>query len=589
MGWNSFFHDRTGKEGLRIAGYMRIGFALMFLIDRIMMLFQLDELFNPEYGLMPYRITSQNYQLSDWNQYSLFSFFPESMAFIWIMAGIGILQGFILLLGATNYLRFHLFGLYINIMSFQNHNALLWDGEDNMFRIWVILFLFLPLDHCTIYDRFGFGSQPPSCSWPLTTSWPMWPIRLFQFEVSIIYVGASLGKLAMPYWQDGSSIYRLTYGIDDYPGIFNPEFLYGRYGPLMIMSYSSLFLEGVCYMTVWIRPLRTLSVFLMVVLHIGIDLGMNMHMFEWLSILGWCVFLIQPKAANEKSIKMPKNKDHADTEPSANINNKSKVSIVGSFVWKTLVNLYVIFFTVSILLDCFPYKEVTVWLPTSARASWKNFIKKKEEFFETKLDPYLTAVGLSQQGDWGMYSNVVVNEDVWRIDAELTNGTIVRSIWRSPNWHEYTNWERKFHCRTMNYFGAVLEEKLELEHLIGLKTKPFIDEHPDVQTLFYVTESVTHAKIKMESTGGFWDPVVKHPMNVYEEENSMILNRQKDGEFVVTFFQPNDDGAEEVTDFDPEYDYEGDPDWDYDFGDDDDEYDDVDDDYESDPSPSDEL
>ena len=289
--WDSFFHARTGIQGCKVAGYMRMGFALCFLIDRIIMLFFLDFYFSPTNGVMPFRVTRHNWDLIGWHQKSLFALFPESEAFLWMMAIIGILQGVILFLGATRHLRFHMLCLWWNILSFKNHNVLFWDGEDDLFKLWAFLLLFFPLDHCTIYDRFGFHTSLDLAS----SSWPMWPFRIFQIEVMLIYMGASLAKVVVEEWQDGSALFRISYGIQDYPGIFNPELLFGRYGSLKLLTWSSVLVEGLCYITVWIPALRNWSVRLMMLFHVGIDLSMNMNMFEWLACVGWCVLLIQPE------------------------------------------------------------------------------------------------------------------------------------------------------------------------------------------------------------------------------------------------------------------------------------------------------
>lgn len=509
--WDSFFHDKTGVQGCLIAGYLRSGFALIFLIDRTIQLFNLEYFFSPDRGVLPYRVSSQNYEIADWGRWSIFQWFPESNEFLWIFAGIGILQGIILLLGATAYPRLHLFGIYLNIMSFGNHNCLMWDAEDTMLRLWAIMFLFFPLNHCTIYDRFGLS---PSS---LSSSWPMWPFRIFQIEMLIVYMGASLGKFKAPAWQEGTAIYYISYGIGDYPGIFNPDFLYGRYGPLKLMAYTAMLLEGTCYISVWIPATRKLSIALMLILHIGIDLGMNMHMFEWLSILGWFVFLIQPTPTivgeiNTEEIKSPSGKKTLGV----------KTSIL-SLCKKTLTNVFVASFIISISLDSAPWNEIGKFLPTALKPARRKLMDARTKYFTYGLDYYLTSIGLSQGGDWGMYTDVFASINKYRIDAMLTNGTRVDNIWRSPDWSKMSNWHRKFNSRNINYYGHLPESEGELLHLMELASKPFLEQRNIVYSLTFVMECKDHKAHKMESsTGGFWGPVVKHPMNVLSEIEILV-------------------------------------------------------------------
>lgn len=511
--WDTFFHERTGIQGCRIAGYMRIGFALTFLIDRVIQLINLDFFFSPQDGVMPYSVTRKNIELADWNQYSIFALFPESNEFVWIVACIGILQGVILLLGATKYLRFHLFGIYLSLMSFQNHNCLMWDGEDNMFRVWVILFLFFPLDHCTIYDGFGFGSSSSSVS----SSWPMWPFRLFQIEMFVIYMGASLGKMGGPRWRNGSAIYFLSYGVGDYPGIYNPDFIFEYYGPLKLMTWSALLLESVCYITVWFPSMRKVSVCLMVAFHIGIDLTMSMHMFEWLSCLGWVVYLIQP----------PNTTDAETKTTTADKERKITKSTLGSFCKKTLINVFVAFFVFQIFLDSAPFDYIEKAVPKSHLPAYKKF-KDKRDDLHMIIDTYLTPIGLSQGGDWGMYTDTTAVLEDFRIDAQLADGTQVDNIWRSPDWANMSNWKRKFLSRHVNFYGeisSVVDYPNEILHFMKLTSKPFLEQNKKstVQTLTFVKVSNTHKYHRMESTGGFWDRVVRHPMDVSTEEKVLVL------------------------------------------------------------------
>ena len=488
---------------------MRIGFALCFLVDRILMLFFLDFYFSPTKGVMPYRVTGHNWELVGWHQYSLFLLFPESEAFLWMFSGLGILQGVILLMGATRHLRWHMFGIYLNIMSFRNHNTLYWDGEDDMFRIWAFLLLFFPLDHCTIYDGFGTKTKPTSQS-----SWPMWIFRLFQIEIMVIYMGASLAKAVVPDWQNGSAIFSITYGIQDFPGIFNPELLFGRYGPLKILTWNSLLVEGTCYLTVWIPSLRKLSIGLMILFHVGIDLSMNMHMFEWLSCVGWLVFFVQPETDNDG--------EKAETKSLTKKNKKNKKANVGSFLKTAVINGFVASFIVSISMDCIPFDAIGILLPESITPSWGKVHFARNRIFHNYIDPILTPLGLAQGGDWGMYTDVeqvVVN---LRLDTQLTNGTIVKNIWRSPDWFQMTNWERKFHCREANFYDALVDNKNELLYFVEVMSKSFVEEN-DVKALEVIKENRAHYKLKMKSSGGFWSPVLKPPMNAYFEETALKL------------------------------------------------------------------
>ncbi len=491
---------------------MRIGFCLCFLMDRILMLFFLDHYFSPTRGVMPYNVTRHNWELVGWNQYSLFALFPDSEAFLWIFSAMGILQGILVLLGATRWLRLHMLGIYLNILSFKNHNTLYWDGEDDMLRIWAFFLLFFPLDHCTVYDRFGVpSSQKCITNTNATKSWPMWIFRLFQIELVVIYMGASLAKAVVPTWQNGSAMFRISYGIQDFPGIFNPEFLFGRYGPLKLLTWSALLVEGTCYITVWLPALRKTSIVLMILFHVGIDLSMNMHIFEWLSCIGWCVFWIQPEPRN--------NKENVETDKNGKTSTKKHS---GSFLKKALLNGFIASFIFSISLDCIPFDAIGIIVPESITPAWGKIHAARNHIFNTYVDRILTPIGLAQGGDWGMYTNVDQEIIVLRLDAQLINGTVVKNIWRSRDWSQMTNWERKFYCRDGNFYESLPDNKNELLHFVEVISKSFVKEN-DVSALRVNKEIRAHYKLKMKSSGGFWGPVLRPPMDAFFEETALKL------------------------------------------------------------------
>ena len=542
--WESFFHSRTTVDGCRIAGYIRIGFIILFLIDRIFLIKDLDYFFSPQRGILPYRVTRNNDELTDHNNgWTLFQLAPESATLIWIVYYVGMIHGLILLIGITTFPRLHLLGLYINMLSFHNHNVMIWDGEDSMFRLWCFLLFFFPLHHCTIYDGWGRHISSTTAS-----SWPMWPFRIFQIEVVLIYMGASLGKLAEEFWKDGSAIYRLTYGIDDYPGIFNPDIIFASYGPLKILCWSALFLESTCYWTVWVPALRKISVASMILLHIGIDLSMNMHMFEWLSCLGLTVFLIQPSTnnknvddtdpnnagndngngnennnpgnstsgrdngnenenenENKNEYKNENESNHTKTTSSSDQKLKIRRIYVFTFFKKAMINIFVASFVLLLSIDAMPFEYFMKFAPKQFTPYLKQFLVQREEVFSVYFLPFLSHLGISQGGDWSMYTNVVVTRTSYRIDAILRDGTTVANVWQSPDWSSMSNWERKRASRRTNYFNNINESLDELIHLIEVMTKPFVEQDHVVDMLTFIGEYKDHKIHDMKSSGGWFE------------------------------------------------------------------------------------
>lgn len=90
--WDDFFHARTGIDGCRLGGWMRISFAVLYLFDRLVLGLQLKYLFSPTTGLVPYSV-GQDHPYAQPYEWSAFALAPESDTFLWAFYGLGVLHG----------------------------------------------------------------------------------------------------------------------------------------------------------------------------------------------------------------------------------------------------------------------------------------------------------------------------------------------------------------------------------------------------------------------------------------------------------------------------------------------------------------
>lgn len=135
MGWNTFFHSRMGPDGLKMVGWLRIFYALLIIADRLCFAMDLEFLLSPTKGVVNYRLGQLAPGLTKL-MWSLFALAPDSEAFLWGLHYLGALQALLLLLGIAP--RFQLACLFVNMVSFQHHNLMVWDAEDHMFKIWYV-------------------------------------------------------------------------------------------------------------------------------------------------------------------------------------------------------------------------------------------------------------------------------------------------------------------------------------------------------------------------------------------------------------------------------------------------------------------
>ena len=133
MTWNSFFHSRFGPQGMQLVGWLRIFYGFLIVADRLCLSLDLDFLLSPTHGVLNYHAAQQNPQVMP-QMLTLFALAPDSELLLWGLHYLGMVQAVLLMLGIAP--KFQLVCLYINMLSFQHQNHMLWDGEDRMYKLW---------------------------------------------------------------------------------------------------------------------------------------------------------------------------------------------------------------------------------------------------------------------------------------------------------------------------------------------------------------------------------------------------------------------------------------------------------------------
>lgn len=110
---------------------------------------------------------------------------------------------------------------------------------------------------------------------PRSTVVPLWPLRVIQFQVALVYLRTAMAKLATEPWLDGSAVYYALHamGNDVFPWILEQRLL------LTLLTYLALTIEfGFAFLVFW-RPTRWLAIVSAGLLHLGIDVLMAIRFF----------------------------------------------------------------------------------------------------------------------------------------------------------------------------------------------------------------------------------------------------------------------------------------------------------------------
>jgi len=310
-----FFDAPCGESGLKYAGIIRILFALLFLYDRILLGFQLDFFYGVYdengIGVLPPLSSRGEIGRSELDQgpwFNLFDILEEYDGFmVKMLYGFGIFHAVCLLYGV--YSRFNAFCIYVNIVSFQNRGVnMMFDKQDDLMLLVSFYLIFLPLSYK--YTAIDLGLKQPSKS---SSSYPrMWPFRLLQIQTACLFTGVGHAKLVSDiWWPSGMAMYFLVHQQDFFGGFFTPESIFHRVGPLKLLTLTSLGLETSCWFLVWIPKLKRPVVYAMILFHLAIEAAMNIHVFQWLSIVCWLSFLVEPEDI-QKTITAEEDEDDDD-------------------------------------------------------------------------------------------------------------------------------------------------------------------------------------------------------------------------------------------------------------------------------------
>jgi len=218
--------------------------------------------------------------------FSLFWWIPSTPLIVQSLLGLMLIQSVALLIGLWS--RFQIICICVLLVSFQNRNPLLMDGEDVVIRLFAFYMIFMPLDHSWSLSRW---LRKPSGGEPETSAWA---IRLPQVQMTVIYLSAVWSKCLGSTWIDGSAMF-YVYKMSDVFGRGQlPLWLTQSPDVIRLSTWSVLLVEAVLPIALWYRPTRTIAVVVGIMLHLSMEYAMHLFLFQWIMIVGLLSFLAVP-------------------------------------------------------------------------------------------------------------------------------------------------------------------------------------------------------------------------------------------------------------------------------------------------------
>ncbi|MFN9850262.1 MAG: HTTM domain-containing protein [Planctomycetota bacterium] len=264
----------------RIVPIFRIGFAILILIQ-VGVLWNDAGYWFADAGVLT--TESAKRSIGD-NRWSLFFVLPATA--ITAKIGLGLMAGhaMLMLLGIAS--RIQAAAIFIWLVSFQNRNTFIHDGEDAVFRLWAFLMVWLPLDCAwSCWNR-----RRADRSEGTLRKESAWGLRLIQIEMTAIYASTALCKMQGNTWWNGSAVWIVSKMQDNYGRLIPGEF-FDLPWISPAATWGTLLVEFALPVALWVRPIRNYAVLAGIALLLGIEFSMNLFLFQWVMMLGLLAFI----------------------------------------------------------------------------------------------------------------------------------------------------------------------------------------------------------------------------------------------------------------------------------------------------------
>jgi hypothetical protein len=276
--WNLLFFAR---RSMPIAGVIRICYGTLLLINMLCLAPYL-ELWFTEAGPIPLAAARA---ILDPDAWIPFAWLPnsDSALTVWLSFTVMLVQ--IVCLIAGFYARFQAASIFFWLVAFHHRNVLVFDGEDVLFRLLAFYLIWLPAGAYFALDALN-DQRPVS-----ERRYPVWPLRLLQIQMTLVYLSTLGEKLRGTDWFDGTALYYVS-RLDDLFGRFPlPSAVLDCLTCLKVVSWSVLLVEFLIPCLLWNRRTRLLGLALAVPFHLGIDYSMNLNLFHWIMLTGLLSFV----------------------------------------------------------------------------------------------------------------------------------------------------------------------------------------------------------------------------------------------------------------------------------------------------------
>jgi uncharacterized membrane protein YphA (DoxX/SURF4 family) len=268
--WERFWFEPRSVAPLVL---IRIGFGFLVFFWALSVLPDAKTFFGPD-GAVP--------QLSGRDgAWSLLDLWDSGTAAVLLVVLLG-LGGIALVLGLWT--RIAAAVVFVAFVSLGNRNPFIGNSGDALLRVLSLYVLLAPVG-----AAFGLDALRRGQSLLEFPERPAWPLRLFQIQLSLIYVGTVWAKLRGSNWPDGDAV-AYAFRLEDLARFAVPDVGASTF-LTHVLTWGVLALEAALGVLVWNRRLRPWVLLAGVCLHLGIEYRLRVGFFSWAMLTTYLAFV----------------------------------------------------------------------------------------------------------------------------------------------------------------------------------------------------------------------------------------------------------------------------------------------------------
>jgi hypothetical protein len=255
---------------LHTIALLRIAFGILMLFNWLT-IFPYREIFYGENAVVSFKTAEM---VSNYARIDLFGLLPHTDLGVYILCLLNLLAALGMIFGL--FTRSSLILAFLTVATFHGRNMFILNSADTLFKNILFLLIFSGAGKMFSLDKRFFGKSTES------DLHAPWALRLIQIQFCMVYLSTILFKFKGEAWVDGSAIYIAT-RLDDMVRLPMPWLLDNLF-VIKLMTWSTLVVELSLATLVWIKEFRYWVLAAGVMLHLGIEMLMNIPLFEYIMI-----------------------------------------------------------------------------------------------------------------------------------------------------------------------------------------------------------------------------------------------------------------------------------------------------------------